>query len=115
MMTQGTPGSATPITFSPGAFKCTEYQIDGMPQSRCGSLARIGLPVEVCLPETAHAFEPGCTSRPDRDGNRKFTLSRSPPTSICCFWILSLQEEVNVRYIWRPTRMESISLQGRGW
>ena len=35
------------------------YQVEGALKSRCGSLARIGLPVAVRLPETAQALEPG--------------------------------------------------------
>src|SRR2546426_102893 len=59
MMTHGTPGSDTPVTFKPGALRCTVYQIAGTLNSRCGSLASIGFPLAVCLPAIAQAFEPG--------------------------------------------------------
>src|SRR5260221_549229 len=48
-----------PVTFRPGARRCTRYQGEGMENSRCGSFARIGLPLAVRDPATAQAFEPG--------------------------------------------------------
>src|SRR6186997_2759159 len=48
--TNGTPGIVTPITSSPPATRCISYQVDGNSICRCGSLARIGLPLFVLLP-----------------------------------------------------------------
>ena len=42
-----------------------------MPHSRCGSLARIGLPLAVCWPESAQAFEPGLKLGSNARGKQK--------------------------------------------
>ena len=75
MITPGIPGSVAPVTSRSGAFRCTRYHSLGQLQSRCGSLARIGLPVAERAPEIAQAFDPGWTSPPVRRGYRKFTLA----------------------------------------
>src|SRR3954468_10945778 len=56
--TPGTPGTVAPIAFSPGACRCAKYQMPGALRPRCGSLARSGLPLFVCAPDTTQLFEP---------------------------------------------------------
>src|SRR5688572_14646535 len=48
--TYGSPGSVAPITSNPGAVRWLSYEVDGVVRPRCGSLARIGLPVADNLP-----------------------------------------------------------------
>ena len=50
METPGIVGSPPPITFHPGAFKCTMYLNDGTAIFRCGSLASIGNPLSDFAP-----------------------------------------------------------------
>src|ERR1700693_1557544 len=114
MITHGTPGNEAPITFSPGVCNCTWYHTDGMENCRCGSLARIGFPLGVCLPETTHAFEPGSISLPARNENRKLIFVASPLASIVIFCSSCRQVDVRLRYISRPQSSVSTPLQGRG-
>ena len=50
--TPGEPGSVAPTTFSRPPSRWARYQVDGSRAPRCGSLASIGLPVEVRAPDT---------------------------------------------------------------
>src|SRR5260370_3722493 len=77
-ITAGKPTIEAPVTSNPGARRCTKYHGDGIENSRCGSLARIGLPVADRSPEITHAFDPGCGSAPVRGGEKNSTLARSP-------------------------------------
>ncbi len=55
MMTNGIPGIVTPVdSKSSPALTCAAYQIDGIPGTRCGSLQRMGRPVDVRSPDTTH-------------------------------------------------------------
>src|SRR5512140_3546250 len=64
MTIPGTPAKENPLTlngqaaFSGWQCRPTWNQIDGIWLDKCGSLARIGLPVAVNLPERTHEFEP---------------------------------------------------------
>src|SRR5688572_9529744 len=60
----GAPGRETPIAFTPGAFNCTAYQIDGRLNVKCGSPLNMGEPVEVLLPATAQLLLPVVGSGP---------------------------------------------------
>src|SRR5260221_4274314 len=51
--TPGNPGSPAPMTFQPGAIKCTTYRRDGSASTRCGSFGSSGLPDTVSAPDTA--------------------------------------------------------------
>ena len=115
MMTHGTPGSVTPSTFNPGAVRWTIHHVDGKLNSRCGSLARIGLPDAVCEPATAHAFEPGEISAPVRGGNKYSTFALSPRSSIDIFVSSCFQVVVRLRYICKPAKMVSVTVHGFGW
>ena len=81
-ITPGTPGSATPETSRPGAWRCVMYQMPGSEYSRCMSFESSGLPEAVWLPAMAQALEPGCTSPVARAGNRKSTFCGSPSASM---------------------------------
>ncbi len=105
---------AAPVTFRPGACKCTRYQGEGIAYSRCGSLAKMGLPVAEREPATAHAFEPGRGSAPPRTGRRNSTLARSPDWIMPCFNSSERQLVVSVRYISKPASQASRTVQGRG-
>src|SRR5258707_13682122 len=102
IITHGIPAMETPETLSPGALRWTIYQVDGTFQSRWGSFASRGLPLAVCAPEMAQAFDPGCASPPERYGNRVLTLIASPPASIAAFTVSSFHELESVRYICMP-------------
>ena len=62
--TAGAPGKDTPTTshgqLSSTVWQCRPFMIqtDGIPNPRCGSLARIGLPLIVRSPEMTQLFEP---------------------------------------------------------
>src|ERR1700719_607617 len=58
MTTSGAPGNVKPATFQPGAVRWTWYQIEGMLNSRCVSLASSGFPVAVCAPLTTQLLLP---------------------------------------------------------
>ena len=58
--TTGRPGTVAPLTEPSGVTIRARYQRIGAPSSRCGSLARIGLPVAVRAPETTHSLEAPC-------------------------------------------------------
>ena len=88
-----------------------------------------GASVAICarnaaqVAETAHALEPAMGApaaivrpRPTVSGpeKRKFTLSRSPALSICCFSIFSFHKCVSARYISSAFRIESTTLHGWG-
>src|SRR5258708_39286356 len=103
-----------PVTFRPGGCKCTRYQGEGIAYSRCGSLAKMGLPVADLDPEIAHAFEPGCGSAPPRTGRRNSTLARSPDWIMLCLKSSERQLVVSVRYISKPASQASRTVQGRG-
>jgi len=47
----GTPGIAAPIRNLSSQMISLSYQKVGMVAVKCGSLASIGLPVDVCLPD----------------------------------------------------------------
>src|SRR2546423_3699139 len=59
MTTPGSPENVNPSTFHPHV-QCRPiwYQMPGMDGDRCGSLARIGLPVAVWVPDTTQLFDP---------------------------------------------------------
>src|SRR5690606_8360565 len=54
----GRNGSPAPMTDNPGAFRWLIYRRLGAPWERCGSLARIGLPVVVRSPPITQLFDP---------------------------------------------------------
>src|ERR1700680_3547334 len=58
MTTSGAPGNVKPATFQPGAVRWSWYQIEGMLNSRCLSLASNGFPVAVCAPLTTQLLLP---------------------------------------------------------
>src|SRR5215468_1124099 len=59
MTTPGTPEKVKPSTlYSQVQCRPSWYQIPGIEGDRCGSLARIGLPVLVRLPAMTHELEP---------------------------------------------------------
>src|SRR5690348_8620042 len=66
MMTPGRPGSVAPATEYPGARRRATYHTDGARSARCGSLARIGIPVVVREPASTHELLP----RPGSSGSR---------------------------------------------
>ena len=55
--TTGSPGTVAPLSEPSGVTIRERYQRIGAPSSRCGSLARIGLPVTVRDPATTHSFD----------------------------------------------------------
>src|SRR5215467_1439008 len=63
MTTAGAPGSGAPMTSKSPADKCARYHKDGICASRCGSLARSGLPVAVSVPSTSQLLEPRAEPR----------------------------------------------------
>src|SRR5262245_9745710 len=75
MMTPGTPERVNPVTSKgqalPGFMQCSPawYQTDGMDGDRCGSLASIGLPVEVRTPDTTQELDPMPVPLPSRLGS----------------------------------------------
>src|SRR6202035_4334609 len=58
MTTSGAPGNVKPATFQPGAVRWSWYQIEGMLNSKCVSLASNGFPVAVCAPLTTQLLLP---------------------------------------------------------
>src|SRR5215475_4432540 len=58
MTTAGVPGSVAPMTSNSPAERCARYHNDGICASRCGSLARSGLPDSVIVPSTTQLLEP---------------------------------------------------------
>ena len=84
--TIGAPGTVAPLTQPSGVTIRARYQRIGAPRPRCGSLARIGLPVTVREPETTHSFDaprfkPG--QRADRCRRRRRS-SPAAPRLACC-------------------------------
>src|SRR5438034_6774642 len=76
MHTPGTPGIVAPAALMPGAVRWHSYQMEGSAYSRCGSLARSGLPVAVCAPETAQLLLPGIVvGSPTTSLNCSFTAA----------------------------------------
>jgi hypothetical protein len=66
IMTPGRTGSVAPITFHPGAFRCTMYLIEGFETLRCGSLAMTTCPFADSLAAVTQLLLPGefsCTPR----------------------------------------------------
>ncbi len=51
------PGTDAPFSQPSGVTIRARYQRIGAPRPRCGSLARIGLPVTVREPDTTHSFD----------------------------------------------------------
>ena len=66
----GTPGAVAPASVSSGVSMRARYQMPGKPKARCGSPARIGAPVALCAPSTAHSFDAdsGCVQGPGKRG-----------------------------------------------
>src|SRR5271154_5084049 len=64
--TIGAPGMVPPFNDPLGVTMRARYQRIGAPRSRCGSLARIGLPVVVRAPEIAHSLEAPCAKGDQR-------------------------------------------------
>src|SRR5271167_2452590 len=64
--TIGAPGMVTPLNDPPGVTMRARYQRIGALRSRCGSLARIGLPVVVRAPETTHQLDAPCANGDQR-------------------------------------------------
>src|SRR3546814_6483508 len=56
-MVTGTPGTVAPTVPNSGVTMQARYQRPGALNPRCGSLARIGLPVAVRLPSSTQALE----------------------------------------------------------
>src|SRR5512134_3820303 len=90
MITPGTPAKEKPATSKGHAsvygLQCrsTWYQIDGIWMSRCVSFARIGLPLAVSLPETAHEFEPiPSLIGPSRPSSREMFLATASNGTPC--------------------------------
>src|SRR5207247_10992123 len=53
-----TPATGNPTSWYPAPSKPSPDQIEGLRAARCGSTARIGLPVAVLEPASAQQFEP---------------------------------------------------------
>ena len=69
MTTPGTPGSVAPVARRPGASIDARYQTDGVRRPRCGSLARIGLPLAVREPPSTQELLP--RSSPAAESERR--------------------------------------------
>src|SRR5215813_5140080 len=59
----GNAGSPPPITFQPGATRCTQYRNEGASCTRCGSFIIIGRPLDVSLPLTTQLLLPTSSGR----------------------------------------------------
>ena len=54
----GSPTIVAPASFHSGVSTLARYHWHGNEGDKCGSLHSIGLPVSVCVPDTAQLFEP---------------------------------------------------------
>ena len=54
----GSAGSPAPITFHPGATRCTVFRKLGIAIARCGSFASSGFPVALIEPSITQLFDP---------------------------------------------------------
>ena len=63
MQIPGVPTREAPATDQSGVLTWDRYQGEGREGARCGSLATIGLPLEVLVPDTVQLLEapPGVT------------------------------------------------------
>src|SRR2546423_13372891 len=66
----GMPANEKPTNLYPAPSSPISYQIDGLRTARCGSPARIGLPVAVLDPESAQQFDPAPLPAPGRNEER---------------------------------------------
>src|SRR5262245_39919985 len=65
---KGTPGMPTPAMSYFPPCTCASYQTDGAVMRRCGSLARITLPVADFLADTTQSLLPNASSSPTSAG-----------------------------------------------
>src|SRR5687768_6698801 len=77
MAIPGSPAIDTPATRFPGILRWAMYHIEGAEEERWGSLAKSGLPVIVCAPETTQLLLAALSMAKSPSLSREWRISRS--------------------------------------